>query len=184
MQAIAIEPQQLIDVMIGQKANDIRPEGTDYRGELVIASQALKQVGLPSNMAGVLVNLTNVVALDNGSFDWQFELIALLRPFKVHGTMSLFEVDDAAILREPANWFNNAEEDAAHEKIGLWINSYIELHPELDRIPRQDIPEDIATLALSFDQWRLAYFDFIYKPTKQQKIQFRKVRYDVEPLTK
>lgn len=181
MHAISIEPQLLIDVLIGQKKNEIRSESTDYRGELLVASNAIKQTQLPVSMAGGIVNLTDVVDLGDGRYDWQFDFVALVRPFKVHGELTMYDVADDLIRREPVNWYDTAAENEAHAQIGTWIESYVASHPELDRIPREDIPDTIADMAASFDEWRLAYFPFIYQPSKQQKLAFRKIRYDVEP---
>jgi len=83
---------------------------------------------------------------------------------------------------QPTNWFNVEKENEGHAKIADWMESYVAEHPDIDRIPRADIPEDIAELAISFDDWRAAYFDFLFKPTKAQKQELRTKRYDVDPL--
>lgn len=62
------------------------------------------------------------------------------------------------------------------------MDSYVAAHPDIDRIPRAEIPDDIAALAISFDEWREAYFNFLFKPLKAQKQELRTKRYDVDPL--
>jgi hypothetical protein len=181
MKAISLEPQLLIDVLVGQKCHEVRNENTDYRGELLVAANAIKQKQLPYSMAGGIVNLTDVVDLGDGNFDWEFSFVDLIRPFKVRGEVVMYDVDDTLIHREPVNWYNTDAENAAHQEINEWIGGYIASHPDIERIPRTDLPDNIAEMAESFDQWRLAYYPFIYQPSKQQKLAFRKVRYDVGP---
>ena len=55
MKAVGMEPQVLIDILVGSKIGVVYPFGTDHRGDLVVTSYALKQAGLPSNMAGAVV---------------------------------------------------------------------------------------------------------------------------------
>lgn len=182
MQAVGMEPQVLIDILVGAKTGVIYNFNTDYRGDLVVTSYALKEAGLPSNMAGAVVQLEDVEATEDGDFIWKFNPdVKLIRPFKVHGTMELFEVPDENIHYEATNWFNVEAENAGHEKIQAWMADYIAKHPDLDRIPREDIPDDIANMAASFDDWRSAYFDFLYRPTKTQRKELRTARYEVEP---
>lgn len=183
MKAIGMEPQVLIDILVGAKVGVVYSFGTEHRGDLVVTSYALKEAGLPSNMAGAVVQLEDVEETAPGNFVWKFNPeVTLIRPFKVHGTMELFDVDDQLIKPEPTNWFNVEAENAGHEKINSWLDNYFAEHPDLDRVPRQEIPEDIATLAASFDDWRAAYFDFLYMPTKAQKRELRSKRYDIDPL--
>ena len=94
----------------------------------------------------------------------------------------MYDVLDEQIEREPVNWYDTNAENEAHAKINDWIAVYVAGHPDIERIPRADIPEDIAAMAISFDQWRVTYYPFIYQPSKQQKLAFRKIRYDVDPL--
>lgn len=183
MKAVGMEPQVLIDILVGSKIGTVYPFGTDHRGDLVVTSYALKQAGLPSNMAGAVVQLEDVEETAPGNFVWKFNPdVKLIRPFRVHGTMELFDVEDDLIHYEPTNWFNVEKENEGHAKIADWMESYVAEHPDIDRIPRADIPEDIVELAISFDDWRAAYFDFLFKPTKAQKQELRTKRYDVDPL--
>jgi hypothetical protein len=179
MKTITVDPQYLVDIMIGQKTTDVKTETTDFRGDILVASNGIRQSGLPTRMAGAVVALTDVVELADGRFEWQFTLRNLVRPFRVVGQAGLFDVDENVIV-EPINWYDTKAEDAAHAKIGAWIDAYVAQHPDIERIPRTDIPDEIAAMASSFDQWRLAYYPFIEKPSKQQKLAFRKTRYDVD----
>ncbi|MBX4172205.1 hypothetical protein [Weissella viridescens] len=182
MQAVGMEPQVLIDILVGAKTGVIYDFDTDLRGDLLITSYALKEAGLPSNMAGAVVQLEDVEPTEDGHYIWKFNPdVKLIRPFKVHGTMELFEIPDEKIQYEPTNWFNVEAENAGHEKINDWMESYVATHPDIDRIPRADIPDDIAELAASFDDWRAAYFTFLYAPTKAQRKELREARYEVEP---
>lgn len=183
MKAIGMEPQVLIDILVGAKIGVVYPFGTDHRGDLVVTSYALKQAGLPSNMAGAAVQLEDVEETAPGNFVWKFNPeVTLIRPFKVHGTMELFDVEDQLIYAEPTNWFNVEAENAGHAKIDDWLQEYFASHPDANRVPRQELPEEIINLATSFDDWRAEYFEFLYKPTKAQKHELRTKRYDIDPL--
>ncbi|GAK30405.1 hypothetical protein WOSG25_030010 [Weissella oryzae SG25] len=179
MKTFTVDPQYLVDIMLGQKVLDVRDTDTSYRGTVLVASNGIRQSGLPTRMAGALVNLNDVKPLNDGRFEWHFNLESLVRPFRVMGADGLFDVS-TEIITEPVNWYDTAAENAAHAKIGAWIDGYVTEHPDLERIPRTDIPDEIAQMAISFDKWRLAYYPFIEKPNKQQKLAFRKVRYDVD----
>lgn len=181
MQTITVDPQYLVDIMMGTKQNEVRTESTDYRGKLLIASNGIRQKQLPVRMAGAIVELEDVVDAGDGKFDWQFKLINLVRPFRVMGQDQMFEVADDNIINEPVNWFDTQSENEAHTKVDQWATAYLAEHPDIERIPRQDIPDAIVEIAISFDHWRLAYFNFIDQPSKQQKLAFKKVRYDVDP---
>ena len=60
MKAIGMEPQVLIDILVGAKIGVVYSFGTEHRGDLVVTSYALKEAGLPSNMAGAVVQLEDV----------------------------------------------------------------------------------------------------------------------------
>ncbi len=45
MKAVGMEPQVLIDILVGSKIGVVYPFGTDNRGDLVVTSYALKQAG-------------------------------------------------------------------------------------------------------------------------------------------
>ena len=72
MKAVGMEPQVLIDILVGSKIGVVYPFGTDHRGDLVVTSYALKQAGLPSNMAGAVVQLEDVEETAPGNFVWKF----------------------------------------------------------------------------------------------------------------
>ncbi|AIG65673.1 hypothetical protein ACRHK7_05650 [Weissella tructae] len=180
MHAVAMEPQVLIDILVGAKKGVIYNFTTEHRGDLLVTSYALKEAGLPSSMAGAVVQLEEIEETEDG-YIWKFNPeVTLIRPFKVRGTMEMFDIEDDLIKPEPTNWFNIEQENAGHEKINAWIESYLADHPEIDYIPRADIPDEIADLASSFDDWRETYLKMIYAPTKDQKKEFRQKRYDVE----
>ena len=102
MKAVGMEPQVLIDILVGSKIGVVYPFRTDHRGDLVVTSYALKQAGLPSNMAGAVVRLEDVEETAPGNFVWKFNPdVKLIRPFRVHGTMELFDVEDDLIHYEP-----------------------------------------------------------------------------------
>lgn len=63
MKAVGMEPQVLIDILVGSKIGVVYPFGTDHRGDLVVTSYALKQAGLPSNMAGLSCDLKTLKKL-------------------------------------------------------------------------------------------------------------------------
>ena len=50
MKAVGMEPQVLIDILVGAKIGVVYPFGTDHRGDLVVTSYALKQAGLPTKV--------------------------------------------------------------------------------------------------------------------------------------
>ncbi|HEY4400302.1 MAG TPA: hypothetical protein VGM95_07240 [Lactobacillaceae bacterium] len=184
MKTLTVRPEVLAAFLTGEKDIDVKTgyqreyrtwqpknsDGTPFRGEILIRSNTQKVAGFTSRMAGVIVEIMDVNKVADQQV-WQLKHVATVHPVRIDaGALTGFsEVDDALIVREPYNWLQHHDEEAALNVIFGWVGDYQSAHglSEEDEIPRADIPADIVNLAKAYDAYRSDYLQFIHAPSEE-----------------
>lgn len=111
MKALSLLPEPAHYVWTGEKTVECRTWQTNYRGDLLICANSIRQKGFISGHALAVVELKEIVPFtpdhlndacmkrmpDIRSYAWIFGNVREIIPFPQKGTPQLFDVDDRLI---------------------------------------------------------------------------------------
>lgn len=97
MKALSVHPYYATMIAAGEKKVEYRSWKTDYRGLLLIcASQFNDGPQFPRGYALCIANLSEITG-SPGKYEWHFDGVVQVYPFKVKGKLHLFDVPDEKI---------------------------------------------------------------------------------------
>lgn len=128
MKAISLRPEWAHLVLCGEKTIECRSWQTDYRGDILICSSAMKRKGCISGHGLIVAELVDIHPftkddleeacmdeLPNGTqYAWVLDNFKDIKPFEVKGKLKLFDVEDSLIEFLPEAQ-TEAEADAIYK---------------------------------------------------------------------
>ncbi len=124
MKALTVHPLYAMGIVTGVKTIEFRTWKTDYRGDILITSNARKVIGsVPGHVLGV-VKLVDIVPFEKkhleaaymdkmqDGYAWILEEPRLIKPIPIKGKLSLWESGIDYEQLELLPWPKTDEEDA------------------------------------------------------------------------
>ena len=125
MKALSLRPEWAHLVLCGEKTIECRSWKTDYRGNILICSSAIKRKGLISGHGLIVAELVGIHEFTENdleeacmdeipnrkTFAWEFDNFKDIKPFPVKGQLKLFDIDDSLIQYLHGETEEEAEEN-------------------------------------------------------------------------